>query len=388
MPIEPEADDIETTDAPPSLRETLEAAFDDSAPEPTGAAPTDVEAAPEETEAEAAQRARDEAGRFAKEAKKPAAVVKPTPKAVAPAVVKPAPLVVKPGTVPTPGQPAVPEMKAPQAWRGPAKEVWGQLPEAARVEVLRREKEIATQLGTAAEDRKYAQTLRETFRPYEAQIRAEGSTPEKAIGNLLNTAMALRTAPPAHKARLVAEIITGYGVPLEGLVAALSGQQVPEGQPQRQAPQQVDPEAIAARVEKQLLERLGSQREAQLVTKYTQETEAFLEKQPMHGPDGTDYGQDIREDMADIIERAARRGSTITLEKAYSLAARQHPEVSKVLATQERAAAAAKASASTQRARAATVSVRSQPATVPVVKGSGSSLRETLEAAFDSASGG
>ena len=90
--------------------------------------------------------------------------------------------------------------------------------------------------------------------------------------------------------------------------------------------------------------------------------------------------------MADIIERAARRGSQITLEQAYTLAARQHPEVSKVLAAKERQSQQAKASASTQRARQAAVSVRSSPATVPVKDG-GQSLRDTLEAAYEANSG-
>lgn len=372
---------IETEENIPSLRDTLSAAFEESTEEAPVVA--DVVAAPEATEeppavdetpSEAAQRARDEAGRFAK---------KPAEKLAAP-VVAPEPAKAAPKVVAPPPAAPVVEMKPPQSWRGPAKETWAALPEAARVEVLRREKEIATQLAAVGEDRKFASTLRQTLAPYEAQIRAEGSTPEKAVGNLLNTAMALRTAPPAHKAQIVASIINDFGVPLEGLVAALQGRTPPQSAPQ---PQQLDAATIAQQVEKQLMERLTAQRESQLVAKYSNETESFLEKQPMHGLDGTDYSQDIREDMADIIERATKRGSPMTLERAYTLAARQHPEVAKVLERQERAAAAAKASASTQRARVAASSVRSSPATTPVTKGGEMDLRSALEAAFEANSG-
>ena len=369
--------DTETTTEAPSIRDSLNAAIEESVEEAPAVAddvstPAEVEAAPsEETPAEAAARARDEAGRFAKGEKKPEAKAAPA---------KPVAKVL--GAPVAPVVPTAPEMKAPQSWRGPAKETWAALPEAARVEVLRREKEIATQLATVGEERKFAQSMRAQFAPYEAQIRAEGSTPEKAIGNLLNTAMALRTAPPAHKAELVAGIIQTYGIPLEHLVASLQGQRLPETA-QRQAPQHVDPATIAHQVEKQLMERLAAQRETQMVSRYTSETEAFLEKQAMHGLDGSDFSHEIREDMADIIERATRRGSTMTLEQAYTLAARQHPEVSKVLAARERQASQAKASASTQRARAAAVSVRNSPATAPVSRGESQDLRSTLEAAFE-----
>lgn len=379
------------TAAVPSLRDTLESAFDSQPEAPvvaddvTPEAPLEVEAAPEKP----AAAGRDEAGRFTKKA-----VEAPAPKAVdAPkAAAKPvapvtpaAPLQgdVKPAVAPAQAQP--PEMKAPQSWRGPAKETWAQLPEAARVEVLRREKEIARELANVGEERKVAQAFKQAVAPYEAMIRAEGSTPERAVGNLLQTAMALRTAPPAHKAQLVASLISDFGVPLDGLVAALQGQPVAH-QPQQAAPM-VDPGTIAQQVEQRLMQQLAAQREQVLLQKATQETESFLDGRAVHGPDGTDYSEDIRESMADIIERATRRGSTITLERAYSMAAREHPEVSKVLERQERAASAAQAQASTQRARAAAVSVRSSPGTKPVVKGDASDLRGTLEAAFDAFSG-
>lgn len=371
----------------PSLRDTLSAAFEDGdAPEPVADDVSTPEAPEQETAAQAAARARDEAGRFAKKPA-PKVEVKPTvPAAKTP--VKPV-TPVKPTNAPTVAIAAqatatAPEMKAPQAWRGPAKEVWAQLPEAARVEVLRREKEISTQLTAMGEERKYAQAMRSAVGPFEAQIRAEGSTPERAVASLMQTALALRTAPPAHKAHLVAGMIADFGVPLDALVAALQGHPAPETQ-QHAAP--VDPATIAAQVKQQLVRELGAQRESALVSRYTAQTESFLESQPVHGLDGTDYGQEIREDMADIIERAAKRGLAITLEQAYSRAAREHPEVSKVLAQREAAAAAAKANASTQRARAASSSVRHSPTTQPVTRRAGGDLRSALEASVEALSG-
>lgn len=391
-PIETEETDSAT--ATPSLREALDASYDAAAEEEgvgEPAPPADAKAGPAEaregeTQEEANQRARDDAGRFAKEKKAAKPAVKPV--VTAKPVVKPG-AVAKPGAqpiVPTSAQQAEPQMKPPQSFRGPAKEAWGQTPEPVRVEILRREKEFGTALAGFAEDRKYSSSMRQAFAPFEAQIRAEGSTPDQTITNLMSTALLFRTGAPHMKAQAVAQIINDFGVPLEGLVAALSGQQPPPGQQaQRQAPQHVDPAAIAAQVEKQLMERLGTQRDAGLVARAEQDIASGLDGKAMHGLDGTDYSDAIRQDMADIIERAAARGLPLTLEEAYGRAAREHPEVSKVLERQKASAAATKKNQSTQQVRAAASSVRSNPATTPVSsRGQGRSLREELESAVES----
>ena len=276
-------------------------------------------------------------------------------------------------------------MKAPQAWRDGAKKAWAALPEEARVEVLRREKEFSTELQRAAEDRKYAQTLRQTIAPFEAQIRAEGSTPEKAVASLLQTGMALRTAPPAHKAQLVAGLINDFGIDLNHLVQALQGQPLrPGAGAQQPSPQQIDPNSIAKQVMENITKTLGSQREAALIAQSKSVMEKELSGKAMHGLDGTDYTEEIHDSMADFIESAAKRGRSISLEQAYTMAAQMHPEVSKVLERQKLAASAAKKNQTTQQVRAAASSVRSSPATTPVRSGQGLSLRESLEAAVES----
>lgn len=96
-----------------------------------------------------------------------------------------------------------------------------------------------------------------------------------------------------------------------------------------------------------------------------------------------EFVDELREDMADIIDRANRRGSPITLEQAYNRAAREHPEISKVFEQREAAERAAKASASTQRSRLASSSVRSNPSTTPVAGKQSLDLRSAIEAAVN-----
>jgi hypothetical protein len=74
-----------------------------------------------------------------------------------------------------------------------------------------------------------------------------------------------------------------------------------------------------------------------------------------------EFMDDVREDVADMMELASRRGVALTLEDAYNRACKLHPEVSQVLQQREAAKAANALQASTQRARAASSSVRSQP---------------------------
>lgn len=301
--------------------------------------------------AEKAARSRDEAGRFAAK-----------PKEAQKAVEKPA---AEKSTEPPPAaaQPP-PALKPPRSWSATAREAWGNMSPELQAEVIRRERDIEAGLREAAEAKRLREEFQKTLSPYEAMLKAEGSEPLRAIGSLLQTAQALRTAPPAQRAALVAQIVRTYGVPIEALDAALAGEAPPA---QQQAPYR-DPrvDQLFATIEQAKAQRAQAlQAEAAKAIQGVQEQEFF---------------DDVREEMADILEVAARRGVAMTLEDAYNRAIALHPEISKVLSQREAAKAAANAQASTQRAKAASTSVKGSPAGVADEKPTG--LREQLEAAF------
>jgi hypothetical protein len=345
-----------TPEAPPSLRDSITAAMDSVEAAPAADIPAPEKGGDDDGKP-APAKGRDESGRFA-----------PKPKEAAPVQAKPE------GTVPVPTS-APKAAPAPQSWTPLAREKWSSLPAEVQAEVARREKETSVALQSAAEHRKYADTMRATLQPFEAHIRAEGSTPERAVQNLMQTALALRTAPPAHKAALVASIISTYNVPLDGLVAALQGKAPPQGQPQ----QQFDPDALAQQVTQRVAQQLAAQRDQGLAARGAEDVASFM--------DGRDFAEDLREDMADLIELRAKRGLSMSLEEAYTQAARQHPEISKVLTQREAAEAAAKARASTQRSRVAASSVQSRPSTTPVRDGGPKTIREALSDAFSQHAG-
>lgn len=264
---------------------------------------------------------------------------------------------------PSPPPPSQPEaLKAPQSWKANLREKWGTLPRELQEEVLRREKEISSGLEQHAGSKKFQQEWQQTIGPYEAMIRAEGANPLGAVQNLLQTAMALRTAPPQHKAQLLAQMIHTFGVPIEALAAAIDGQP----SPQQQAPGPYrDP-----RVDQlfQQIQAAQHQQQHSLNQRAHQDIAAFSE--------GKEFFEDVRLRMSAIMSS----GLPKTLEQAYDEACWGDPHVRAVLQQREAAKAAANAQASTQRARAAASSVKSEPAGVASPKPQG--IRASLEAAW------
>jgi hypothetical protein len=365
-----------------SLRETLESAIEqhsEPAPEPTlepVAAPEPVAAAPDlaAEPAPSPGRARDESGRFAPKPKEapegaPAAPAKPVvaggmkPAAVSPAAV---------------GSPAAPEpkptAKPPQSWSPAAREKWANVPAEIQEHVLKREGEVTRALQESAKARQFETEFRETFRPFEGFMAAAGHTPMESLRSLAQTAAALQTAPPAHRAQIVAQIINGYGVDLGALNAALQGAPVPQ-----QQSQSVDPSQIAQQVRQSLLEEIQGQREQKLASEWETKVSGYAEK--------FEFFDDVRDDMADLSAVWSKRNpgklpDDATVEKWYNQSVALHPEVSGVVQQRKAAEAAKVQIASTQRSKAAGSSIKPIPVESVTRSTGRRSIREDVEAAI------
>lgn len=368
------------------LREALDAAFDttaaDQTPEPS--TPEAVPAAPPEPpeagetppstpepEGQEAQpgRPRGADGRFVKsDEPAPAAPKEPTEKADQPST-PPAPE--KPAA-----QPSAQPVKAPQSWKPSAREEWSKISPLVQAEVARREREVQQALQETSEARQGYQKYRETVAPFEQMIRSEGGEPLAAVQSLLQTAYALRTAPATTKAQMIARMVQTF-LPgrdgLELLDRSLAGEAPPPEAPRSQ-------EFRDPRVD-QILARFQHAERAEVQTRQEQARQEIETVQKL------EFFQDLRQDMADIMEMSQRRGLQITVKDAYDKAAALHPEISKVLAQRAEAQRLANPSGSTQAARRAAVSVRSTPAIQPKTGDIASDLRSTLDAAFDAATG-
>lgn len=269
--------------------------------------------------------------------------------------------------------------RAPQAWRPEVREHWAQLPENVRSEIHRREVEVQRTLQESSEARKNYDALMRTIQPYEAFIRAENSNPMQAIDNLMSTAARLRTGTAPELAQMVAGLVKQFGVGrfgngfIEQLDSALAGQQP------RQDPQQAALDAALNQRLAPMQQMLNQFQQAQLaqqqqVTQSAQnEVADFLNK--------AEFANDVRDDMADLMETASRRGQNLSLMDAYKKACLMNDNVRAVLSQRAKAQGAQQGTQAAQKARSTAVQV-SGSAPMGALKQDPTDVRSAIEAAI------
>lgn len=319
----------------------------------------------QETAAQVAERTRDEQGRFQKEAKKPE--------------VKEAKPVVQPEETP---QPEVQRdlNRAPSTWRPTARAEWGKLPPAIRAEIHKREADFMSGQSQLLPDAKLGESVRRTMQPYQLLIEAEGSTPEKALADIMRTAAVLRIGTPQQKYQAFADAARQYGVDL-----AVFAQQPQQGQqPGQPQPQFRDPrvDQLLGHLQQQDLARV--QREQtdleNSVTRWMNETD---EKGEPRYP----YLGDVINEMSALIPQLKTADPTLThdgaLKAAYERAIWASPEIRALLQQKQQSELDAQRRTDNQTRvasarRAASVNVPRRASTpAPVKPGS---LEETITA--------
>jgi hypothetical protein len=353
----------ESTGEVPDLRASLESAYE-AAEAPPAAEPAES-STPEAKESSGQPRAPD--GKFAKkvadaeghgasdaEAGATATGVAPEAAPVAQPVspVLPTPVSIKP----------------PASWKPAAREAWAMLPDHVKAEVVRREQETSRVLNETTDARKFRETFQQALAPYEQTLRAEGVEPARAVANILGTVQMLRSGSRQQAAEALANVVRAYKIPIDALDAALAGQ--PYQGPAQQGPVQ-DPR----------VDQLFAQIEQAKAQRAQQEAHQADEAVSQFGAD-KEFFDDVREDMADLIEAAERRGQKLDLEVAYQKALRLNDEIAQVMRQREEAKAVTTAKAATSKARAAASSVRSSGPPSPV-RATSNDLRASLEAAWD-----
>lgn len=273
--------------------------------------------------------------------------------------------------------------RAPASWKKEAKGDWGALPLHVRQEVYKREMEVERVLKETAPIRQQIQEIQNVVSPYMARIQSAGVTPVQAMNELFKADFVLATGSAQSKAQMMAKLVKDYGVSIEDLDAAIvAGMQ---GQ-QHAQPQGFDPNYVNQLVQQQLNQALApifqerQQREQQVVQQATQTVEQ-MSLDPKYP-----YFDDVREDMADLIEVASRRGVALSLEDAYNRAVAINPSASGQQSRQAMMTQANQQHQQAQKARIAASSVNGAPASggSNAYAGDGS-LRGSIEAAFNNA---
>jgi hypothetical protein len=370
-------DDVDPQDD--SWRSALSDSLDKAeAAEPAGiiADAPPIGATPEPAAAEAVSdgRARDESGRFVKQDAKPAESDKPQhpPPAAKPSPAGQGAAAGATASAAAPAAPPASALRPPQNWKPTARAKWDQLPPEVQEEAVRVHNEVRKVMDEAAEAKKSGGAWGETVRPYEAQIRAAGGSPQQYVGTLLQTAHALSYGHPQQKASIVAGLAMQFGITPQdldsALVAVMQGRQAPQQQPQQFKDPRVD----------QLLQTIQQREAAQAEDRASRFAEA----------PGHEYFEDVSDEMVSLIEFWKGQGKPVTdelMEKAYRIACQNNDDVSKVISQKEAAKSAANAQASTQRAKAAASTIRSTPGGNSAPASPGDDWRAHLEAAAEKA---
>jgi len=326
----------ETTEAPepaPSLRDTIEEAFDNDA--------------------------------STTEAPEPAS---PPPSAAEPAAVPPAtqPSVVEPAGDPK-ATPATTELKPPSQWKPEVREHWNKLPRAVQEEIHRREADGMRLIGSVGPKIRIADEVSGHIAPFAERLTQNGVSPSAFLGDVFSTIKNLAGGSPEQKAEVVANIVQSYGVDLRALDAVLTRRI------------STPPEILQARQATARAHMVLQQNARQGEIVVQQQADHAIQQfaaDPKH-----EFLDDVRHLMADLVES----GRVNNLEDAYSAAVWAYPETRKILLQREAQQRATAKNSRASAARRASSSVSGTPS-LPgsaVPAGGGGSLRETLEAAFD-----
>jgi len=224
-------------------------------------------------------------------------------------------------------------IRAPSSMTPLLREKWGNVPREMQKFWVDRERDMQMRLQETADERKLAKQFNDVAAPYEAMFRQHGTNAIAHTKELLNLDYQLRTGSPALKAQIIHSLITHFQPDVHTLSQLAAGQPIQQTQAQ-QAPN------VQELVRLELEAREAQRQEAEVI----RELEAFA------ADPANEFLEDVRPTMQKAIEAGFVTGNTIgeLFRNAYDFAVKQHPEVSKVIAS-----------------RAATMSV--QP-TTPIAK--------------------
>lgn len=219
--------------------------------------------------------------------------------------------------------------RPPSSWSAKGKAEFGKLPSHVQDEILKRESDFHKGIEGYKERAEYADRISREIQPYEAMIRSKNSTPEQTVRNMLNTAYQLETGTPQQKAQLLLNVAQQFGADMNTISQALSG----EGQEQR------DPQMQQLQQQfQQLQQQLQSQQQAAQQHSHAEaqsSIEAFRNEVDEAGHPKHLYFDDVRDQMADLIESADRSGKKLTLQEAYDAAIWSRPDIREALLAQQ-----------------------------------------------------
>ena len=361
------ADDVEAPTPEPTLRETIEAARDEALARQEPEAPAEPAAGAQlEPAAAEGRTGRDASGRFAPKESAPAAAAASTvtPSAAAPAA---APAAAQPSTL------------APQFWTAQGKAIWKDVPEAARQEILRREREAAQQASRFDDERQLAKQFSEITGKHQAIVARTGQHPLQVYEGFLGIMSVLQGNDPASKAALIRDVALRNGIDLRALAGAAPPHSPPGQAPAPAAPAPALPPEIVQSAREWQEHKAKLQREQEVQARQEQER-VLQDIAEFRAKPEAEFFDAVKDQMIAMLNA----GTAQTLDEAYNAAIWTRPDIRQVLLDRQSAAAstAAKQAEAARRARLKGGSIRGGSGSSPDGAPQDRTLRQELQANF------
>lgn len=225
-------------------------------------------------------------------------------------------------------------LNAPSSWKPEMREKFKDLPKEVQDYVHQRESEVEQGIMQYAENAKRAQAMDQMLQPFQQYMAMNGG-PGQTIQGLLQTGAGLQMGTPVQKAEVVANIIRQFGVDIQTLDNLLVGKQPGQGAQQSSEIQSAVQQAVAPY--QQFMNDF--QQQQQMQNQQMQQSVDSDVTQFANDP-ANEFYEDVKMDMADLLELAANRGQTLSLKDAYDRACKLHPEIDQILSTRAAAKAA------------------------------------------------
>ncbi|MDB4351922.1 hypothetical protein OAA60_00650 [Porticoccaceae bacterium] len=165
-------------------------------------------------------------------------------------------------------------------------------------------------------------SIEEVMKPYESLIKSEGGTPETVVGQMLNSAYVLRQGTQEQKVTLAIQMAQEYGF-INELGSSLVSGSLPAAPQQGLSPEQV---------EQIVNQRLEQERNQSATSSIESDIRSFQEAVAEDGTLKYPYFENVRGNMANILETDSRG---LTLEEAYNEALWANPDTRELQLTKQ-----------------------------------------------------
>lgn len=268
--------------------------------------------------------------------------------------------------------------KPPVDWSPELREKWAGLPDDIKGKISERERNVAQVMQNTAAARRMEQDFTSLTSKYGSVIAAEGAQhPMQIVQPLLQTVAELRMGTSAQKATRIAELIQRYDVDIATLDDALSSSISGEpGETAQQSELERLLEQKMAPVNQMMQNLAGMQQQKHQVSQQeaVNEVNQFAQQ--------AEFLNDVRHDVADLIDLATKQGRQMTLQEAYDKACAMNPQISQVMQQRAEATKLQQASQTVASKRQAASSLK--PRGMGGQTGGNDSLYDSISAAWDS----